>query len=134
MQEIVSRMTLDTTVRIAFGVDLGSLAPDLPVIPVANSYETASTCSFLRFVHPFWKLEKFLQVGQEKHLKRAVAELDHFAYDVIQRRKRELPDGQMSEQVNEVGNIITFQTSSGFLWTIRTKSLIAARLRSLAGP
>lgn len=95
-------MTLDTTVRIAFGVDLGSLAPALPYIPVAESYETASTCSFTRFSHPFWKLEKLFQLGQERDLKKAVSALDTFAYDVIQRRKKELPNGRFFEQVNEV--------------------------------
>ncbi|KAG0555972.1 hypothetical protein KC19_11G016500 [Ceratodon purpureus] len=101
LQELMSRMTLDTTVRIAFGVDLGSLAPTLPHVPVGKSYETASTCSFTRFSHPFWKVEKFFQFGQEKRLKKAVADLDAFAYDVIQKRKKELPDGKFMEQVNE---------------------------------
>jgi hypothetical protein len=95
-------MTLDTTVRIAFGVDLGCLAPNLPHIPVAKSCKTASTCSFARFSHPFWKVEKLFQLGQERDLKKAVAALDDFAYDVIQRRKQELPDGKLMEQVNEV--------------------------------
>lgn len=103
IQELVTRMTLDTTVRIAFGVDLGSLAPDLPSIAVSKSYEMASTCSFLRFLHPFWQWEKKLQLGQERKLKKAVAELDAFAYAVIARRKKELPDNQLGEQVNEVG-------------------------------
>lgn len=95
-------MTLDTTVRIAFGVDLGCLAPTLPHIPVAKSYETASTCSFTRFGRPFWKVEKFFQLGQERDLKKAVADLDSFSYDVIQRRKKELPDSKFMEEVNEV--------------------------------
>jgi hypothetical protein len=95
-------MTLDTTVRIAFGVDLGCLAPSLPYIPVAKSYETASTCSHSRFSHPFWKVERFFQLGQERDLKKAVADLDSFAYDIIQRRKKEMPEGKFMEQVNEV--------------------------------
>ena len=98
----MSRMTLDTTVRIAFGVDLGCLAPTLPHVSVAKSYETASTCSFARFSHPFWKVEKFFQIGQERDLKKAVAALDSFAYEVIQKRKKELPEGKLVEQVNEV--------------------------------
>ena len=108
VQELMSRMTLDTTVRIAFGVDLGSLAPTLPHVPVGKSYETASTCSFTRFSHPFWKVEKFFQFGQEKRLKKAVADLDAFAYDVIQKRKKELPDGKFMEQVNEVHTYLLY--------------------------
>lgn len=101
LQEFVTRMTLDTTVRIAFGVDLGSLAPDLPVTTVSKNYEMASVCSFLRFSHPFWKLEKFFQLGQERKFKKAVAALDAFSYELIQRRKKEIPEGQLVEQVNE---------------------------------
>ena len=101
-QDLVSRMTLDTTVRIAFGVDLGCLAPSLPQVPAAKSYETASTCSFARFSRPFWKVERLLQIGQERDLKKAVAALDSYADEVIQKRKKELPEGKLMEQVNEV--------------------------------
>lgn len=102
MQDLLARMTLDTTVKVGFGVDLGCLAPSMPHLPVAKSYEEASACSFNRFVDPLWRIKRFLQVGQEKKLKQAVKTLDDFAYDVIRRRRAELPEGKGMEKVNEV--------------------------------
>jgi hypothetical protein len=101
-QDLLARMTLDTTVKVGFGVDLGCLAPSMPHVPVAKSYEEASACSFNRFVDPLWRIKRFLQVGKEKQLKQAVKTLDDFAYDVIRRRRAELPEGKGMEKVNEV--------------------------------
>lgn len=83
------RMTLDTTCRVGFGVDLGCLSPGLPTLPFSVSFENTNAASFHRFIDPLWRVKRILQVGREKILKESVKVMDAFTYNVIKTRKAE---------------------------------------------
>ncbi|WVZ59385.1 hypothetical protein U9M48_009531 [Paspalum notatum var. saurae] len=92
LQDVLLRLTFDNVCMIAFGVDPGCLRPGLPDIPFARAFEDATEATTVRFVTPtaVWRAMRALGVGHERVLRRSLAAVDEFAYDVIRRRKEEL--------------------------------------------
>ncbi|KAL2622218.1 hypothetical protein R1flu_002423 [Riccia fluitans] len=94
MQDLFMRLTLDATCKVGFGVELGCLTPSLPDVPFSRNFDLANELSFHRYIDPFWKLKKVLNVGSEKLLKNCVDAMDEFCYAVIKKRRLELELGQ----------------------------------------
>ncbi len=95
VQDLCMRMTLETTCRIGFGVELGCLSASLPDIPFARCFDDANYISFYRFTDPFWKLKQFMCVGKERELKNCMQVLDNFTYKVIQTQRTEMASGEL---------------------------------------
>ncbi|XP_020263665.1 cytochrome P450 86B1-like [Asparagus officinalis] len=92
LQDILLRLTFDNVCIIAFGTDPGCLAPGLPDVPFARAFEEATEATIIRFVTPttIWRTLRFLDIGNERKLKRSLKDVDEFAYEVIRTRKKEL--------------------------------------------
>ncbi|KAL0927223.1 hypothetical protein M5K25_001385 [Dendrobium thyrsiflorum] len=92
LQDVLLRLTFDNVCMIAFGIDPGCLRPGLPAIPFATAFEAATEATILRFVSPttVWKTMKFLDIGNERRLRRSIEKVDEFAYEVIKTRREEL--------------------------------------------
>ncbi|CAN6310708.1 unnamed protein product [Urochloa humidicola] len=92
LQDVLLRLTFDNVCMIAFGVDPGCLSKGLPEIPFAKAFEDATEATTVRFLTPtaVWRAMRALGVGNERVLRRSLAGVDEFAYDVIRRRKEEL--------------------------------------------
>ncbi|CAH9142715.1 unnamed protein product, partial [Cuscuta epithymum] len=92
LQDILLRLTFDNVCMIAFGVDPGCLRPGLPEIPFAQAFEDATEATIMRFVFPtfIWKAMRYLGFGAEGGLKVSLEKVDHFADEVIRKRKEEL--------------------------------------------
>ncbi|XP_054823346.1 cytochrome P450 704B1 [Prosopis cineraria] len=94
MQELLMRMTLDSICKVGFGVEIGSLAPNLPENSFAKAFDAANIIVTLRFIDPFWKIKKFLNIGSEAKLDRSIKVIDDFTYSVIRRRKAEIEEAK----------------------------------------
>ncbi|KMT07024.1 hypothetical protein BVRB_6g153550 [Beta vulgaris subsp. vulgaris] len=94
MQELLMRMTLDSICKVGFGVEIGTLAPDLPENSFARAFDTANIIVTLRFIDPLWKIKKFLNVGSEALLSESIKIIDDFTYSVIRRRKSEIEEAK----------------------------------------
>ncbi|KAJ4710445.1 Cytochrome P450 protein [Melia azedarach] len=92
LQDILLRLTFDNVCMIAFGVDPGCLRLGLPEIPFAKAFEDATEATVLRFVTPtcLWKIMRYLDLGNEKKLRKSIEGVDEFAEEVIRTRKKEL--------------------------------------------
>lgn len=88
------RMTLDSICKVGFGVEIGTLAPNLPENSFAQAFDTANIVVTLRFIDPLWKLKKFLNVGSEALLEKSIKVIDDFTYSVIKRRKAEIQEAR----------------------------------------
>ncbi|KAJ4777419.1 Cytochrome P450 [Rhynchospora pubera] len=77
---------------LAFGIDPGCLRPGLPDIPFAHAFEEATEATIIRFVTPtaIWKALRFADLSNERRLRRSLRQVDEFAYNVIDTRKKEL--------------------------------------------
>ncbi|EEF39957.1 cytochrome P450, putative [Ricinus communis] len=102
MQELFMRLTLDSICKVGFGVEIGTLAPDLPDNCFAQAFDTANIIVTLRFIDPLWKVKKFLNVGSEALLEKSIKIIDDFTYSVIHRRKAEVEEARKTRNNNKV--------------------------------
>ena len=58
------RMTLDSICKVGFGVEIGTLAPNLPDNHFAQSFDNANIIVTLRFIDPLWKNKETPDCGQ----------------------------------------------------------------------
>lgn len=96
------RMTLDSICKVGFGVEIGTLAPNLPENSYAHAFDTANIIVTLRFIDPLRKIKKMLSIGSEAQLGKSIKVIDDFTYSVIRRRKAEIEDIKKSGQQNQV--------------------------------
>ncbi|KAL3840566.1 hypothetical protein ACJIZ3_025157 [Penstemon smallii] len=94
MQELLMRMTLDSICKVGFGVEIGTLAPDLPDNCFARAFDTANIIVTLRFIDPLWKIKKFFNMGSESVLDQSIKTIDDFTYSVIKKRKAEIDEAK----------------------------------------
>jgi len=97
-------MTLDSICKVGFGVEIGTLAPELPENHFAKAFDTANIIVTLRFIDPLWKMKKFLNIGSEALLGKSIKVVNDFTYSVIRRRKAELLEAQISPTNNNNNN------------------------------
>lgn len=95
------RMTLDSICKVGFGVEIGTVAPNLPENQFAKAFDSANITVTLRFIDPLWKMKKFFNVGSEAVLDRDIKIIDDFTYSVIRRRKAEIEELK-DEKVNRL--------------------------------
>ncbi|XP_006366710.1 cytochrome P450 704B1 [Solanum tuberosum] len=90
MQDLLMRMTLDSICKVGFGVEIGTLNPNLPENSFAKAFDAANVIVTLRFIDPLWKIKQFLNIGSEAILDQSIKKIDDFTYSVIRKRKAEL--------------------------------------------
>ncbi|TVU50763.1 hypothetical protein EJB05_02152, partial [Eragrostis curvula] len=95
MQDVLERFAFDTICMVAFGHDPCCLA-DGGVLAEAKSefmrsFGEAQDLIVGRFLDPVevsWKVKKWLNVGTERRLKKAIADVHGFAMDIVRARRR----------------------------------------------
>ncbi|KAJ3687358.1 hypothetical protein LUZ61_016522 [Rhynchospora tenuis] len=94
MQDLFMRMTLDSICKVGFGVEIGTLSPNLPCNSFAQAFDAANMIVTLRFIDPFWRLKRFFRIGSEALLEQSIKIIDEFTYGMIQKRKAEIKQAQ----------------------------------------
>lgn len=102
LKELLMRMTLDSICKVGFGVEIGTLAPNLPENRFAQAFDIANIIVTLRFIDPLWRIKRFLNVGSEALLDKSIKTIDDFTYSVIRRRKKEIKECSESCKDNKV--------------------------------
>ncbi|KAJ7514485.1 hypothetical protein O6H91_23G046000 [Diphasiastrum complanatum] len=102
MQDLFSRLTLDSICKVGFGVELGVLAPSLPDNPFAIAFDNVNVIVTMRFSDPFWKLKRLLNVGDEASLKKSAKVIDEFIYRVIHSRRSEIQDSRAFQNSDQL--------------------------------
>ncbi|XP_044490946.1 cytochrome P450 704B1 [Mangifera indica] len=105
MQDLLMRMTLDSICKVGFGVEIGTLATNLPDNRFAQAFDTANIIVTLRFIDPLWKIKRFLNLGSEALLDKSIKIIDDFTYSVIKRRKAEVEQARKT-RTNKIKNDI----------------------------
>ncbi|GMH20876.1 hypothetical protein Nepgr_022718 [Nepenthes gracilis] len=96
IQDILTRFTFDNICQIAFGYDPEGLSPSLPESQFTSAFDEAGAIITERFKTIFpmlWKIKRFLNIGTEKKLRKAVHVVREFARTVVRQKKKEL-EGQ----------------------------------------
>ena len=102
IQELYMRMTLDSICKVGFGVEIGTLSPDLPENSFAQAFDAANIIVTLRFIDPLWRVKRFFHVGSEALLAQSIKLVDEFTYSVIRRRKAEIVEARASGKQEKV--------------------------------
>ncbi|CAN4109322.1 unnamed protein product [Withania somnifera] len=91
LQDILQRFNFDSITKLILDHDPGSLSMDLPHLPHEKAFGIALEAFLYRYIIPerFWKLQKWLRIGQEKKLIEACEALDQFVYPCIARKQEE---------------------------------------------
>ena len=86
MHAMFFRLTLDAFGKVAFGINVGGLEGN-PIL-FATAFDRAQEISAWRIVKPpiVWKTMKLLQLGEERELRRCLAEIDTFVLDLVKER------------------------------------------------
>ncbi|CAL4908969.1 unnamed protein product [Urochloa decumbens] len=95
LQDVMGRFTFDTICMVAFGHDPCCLA-DGGVLAEARSgfmhtfieAQDLIACRFLDPIEVSWKVKKWLNIGTERRLKKAIADIDEFLMDIVRARRR----------------------------------------------
>jgi hypothetical protein len=92
VQDLFSRLTLESTGKVGFGVELSILPWKLPLPDhaFAKAYDSISEIISWRNINPFWKLKRRLSIGCEAVLADNIKVIDSFTYGVISQRKCEM--------------------------------------------
>jgi len=85
--DLLMRSTLDSIFKVGFGVSLGVLSGSSEEgAAFARAFDDASEQVLHRFLDPFWKAERFLNLSSEAAMKRSLRTINDFVYAVIDRK------------------------------------------------
>ncbi|KAL7103219.1 hypothetical protein ACP275_08G166700 [Erythranthe tilingii] len=90
LQEIFQRFAFDNICQLVLEYDPGSLSTALPYIPCEKAFSIALQPLMYRHVLPerIWKLQKWLNIGNEKKLSESWKAFDDFIYPIISSKEK----------------------------------------------
>ncbi|KAG2568177.1 cytochrome P450 704C1-like isoform X2 [Panicum virgatum] len=87
ISDLLMRSTLDSIFKVGFGVSLGVLSGSSEEgAAFARAFDDASEQVLHRFLDPFWKAKRFLNLSSEAAMKRSLRTFNDFVYAVIDRK------------------------------------------------
>ncbi|WJX12038.1 hypothetical protein P8452_02578 [Trifolium repens] len=130
-QDILQRFTFDNICRIAFGFDPEYLLPSLPETAFAKAFDDGTLISSVRFnaaVPLIWKIKKILNIGTERRLKEAVAEVRGLATRIVREKKKELKEKAALESVDLLSRFLSSgHSDEAFVVDIVISFILAGR-------
>lgn len=77
------KSTMDSIFKVGFGVELDSLQGSEDGTRFSKAFDSSSVMIVRRYVDPFWKIKKHLNIGCEAELKDHIKTVDNFVYKLI---------------------------------------------------
>ncbi|KAF2308460.1 hypothetical protein GH714_009791 [Hevea brasiliensis] len=110
IQDVLKRFMFDNICLLVLGFDPNSLSPEFPQIPCAKAYDDMSEAAIYRHTLPgsIWKLQRWLQIGKEKKLRKAWDIFDDFAEQCITRRRQQLGQSSRNQKEREDFDLLTY--------------------------
>ncbi|XP_017429429.2 cytochrome P450 704C1 [Vigna angularis] len=103
MQDMLMRCTLDSIFKVGFGAELNCLEGSRKEgSKFMKAFDESNALIYWRYVDPFWKLKRFLNIGCEATLKRNIRIIDGFVHEVINTRKAQLAIQQESNAKEDI--------------------------------
>ncbi|CAK8571808.1 unnamed protein product [Lathyrus sativus] len=130
-QDILQRFTFDNICMIAFGYDPEYLLPSLPEIPFAKAFNESAQLSIERLnalIPLLWKVKKFLNIGTERRLKEAVAQVRGLATQIVKDKKKVLGEKSALESVDLLSRFLNSgHSDESFVVDIVINFILAGR-------
>ncbi|XWS77166.1 hypothetical protein CRYUN_Cryun01aG0238300 [Craigia yunnanensis] len=88
IQDMVIKCSFNSVFEVGLGIDLNCIERlNDEGTNFAKAFDEANELVFTRFFYPFWKLQRFLNIGSEAVFKKNVKLVDNFVYNVINTKK-----------------------------------------------
>jgi len=115
LQDVFNRFTFDNICSIVLGNDPNCLSIDFPEVAIEKAFNQAGESIFYRHTMPkcLWKLQKWLQTGQEKKMTDACKTLDQFILACIASKREELSKFRESEMGEAHADLLTTLMKEG---------------------
>ncbi|KAJ1418370.1 Cytochrome P450 [Sesbania bispinosa] len=140
LQDVFCRFTFDNICSIVMGHDPNCLSIDFPQVACEKAFNEAEESIFYRHIVPkcVWKLQKWLQIGQEKKMVEACETFDQFLFAC----QVDLLTSLMREQVHDddkflrdvafnlfvAGRDTIASALTWFFWLVATNPLVEAKI------
>ncbi|CAK8533782.1 unnamed protein product [Lathyrus sativus] len=101
LQDIFNRFTFDNICLIVLGNDPNCLSVDFPEVAVEKAFNQAEESIFYRHTVPrcVWKLQRRLQIGEEKKMTEACKVFDKFLFECISLKRKELMKNRNKNEI-----------------------------------
>lgn len=103
IHDMLMRYALDSIFKVGFGVELncinGSSSED--GAKFIKAFDDANELVYRRYIDPFWKLKRILNIGSEAVLKRNIQIMDKFVHRLIQQKRKLLQENQQYSMEKE---------------------------------
>ncbi|KAL5746160.1 hypothetical protein ACOSP7_027306 [Xanthoceras sorbifolium] len=91
LQDMLMKSTLNSIFKVGFGVELNALSDSNEFgNQFTKAFDDSNFIVFCRYVDPFWKLKRFLNLGLEASLKKNIKIIDGFVYELIRYKREQL--------------------------------------------
>ncbi|XWS32723.1 hypothetical protein CRYUN_Cryun22dG0014400 [Craigia yunnanensis] len=92
LEDVLQRFDYENICLLALGFDPKALSVSFPEVPSKVAFNDIEDALMYRYLMPvsFWKLQRWLQIGEEKRLSKALKIDDHFLYDCISSKREKL--------------------------------------------
>ncbi|KAG2714653.1 hypothetical protein I3760_03G037600 [Carya illinoinensis] len=103
LQDVFQRYTFDTVCLMTLGFDPNCLSIEFPEVTHVKAFDQIEKSIFYRHIVPanFWKLQRWLQIGEEKKLSNAIKVFDEFVYKCISSKQEELSRSSLTQKLEE---------------------------------
>ncbi|KAI4356829.1 hypothetical protein L6164_000816 [Bauhinia variegata] len=103
MQGLLMRCTLDSIFKVGFGVELNCLEGSKKEgSEFMKAFDESNALVYWRYVDPFWKIKRFLNIGCEATLKKNLKLIDDFVNGVIKTKRKILTIQQESNDKEDI--------------------------------
>ncbi|XP_059308000.1 alkane hydroxylase MAH1-like [Lycium ferocissimum] len=116
LQDLFQRFTFDTTCILVTGYDPGCVSIDFPDVPFSKAMDDAEEVILARHVIPgvIWRLQKWLGIGEEKKLIKAVETMDNVIGSYISKKRDKLKKMEPDLKEDDEGfDLLTFYLKEG---------------------
>ncbi|XVF14031.1 hypothetical protein REPUB_Repub09cG0021300 [Reevesia pubescens] len=92
LQDVIERFNYDCSCLLVLGFDPNSLSIEFPEVPTKEAFFQVEEVLLYRHIVPtsFWKLQKWLQIGVEKKMSKALETINNFMYQCISLKRQKL--------------------------------------------
>ncbi|XP_027076655.1 alkane hydroxylase MAH1-like [Coffea arabica] len=113
LQDLFQRFTFDTTCKLVTGYDPGCVSINFPDVPFARALDRAEEAIVARHIQPesTWKLQRLLNIGEEKKYSEAWKTLDRVIGEYISKKREELSSKSSSKSRTDDQDGIDLLTS-----------------------
>ncbi|KAB1209111.1 Cytochrome P450 86B1 [Morella rubra] len=115
LQDVFQRFTFDNICLMVLGFDANCLAVEFPKVEYEKAFDQIEESVFYRHFIPesIWKLQRWLQIGEEKKLTDAWKVFDQFVYQCISSKREELSRSKTQELEKAKFDLLTAYIEGG---------------------